>query len=150
MDIDIEIIKKLRQQSGAGFTECKKAYSEAEGDFDKAMDILKIHAGETAEKKSSREIKAGLVDAYIHAAGKVGALVKVGCETDFVSKNEDFKSIVHDIAMHIAAMNPESEEDLFQQSFVKNPSITVKDFLQDAIVRIGENIKIEEFSRFEI
>lgn len=148
--MDINIIKQLREQTGAGMTDCKKVYDEAGGDFNKALEKLKQIAGEIAEKKSSREIKNGLIEAYIHIGGKVGVLVKLGCETDFVAKNENFKNIAHDIAIHIAAMSPSSEEDLFAQPFVKNPEITVKDFLQESIGRIGENIKIDEFARFEI
>lgn len=148
--MDINTIKQLREQTGAGMTDCKKAYDEAGGDFNKALEKLKQIAGEIAEKKSSREIKNGLIEAYVHAGGKVGVLIKLGCETDFVAKNENFKNIAHDIAIHIAAMSPSSEEDLFAQPFVKNPEITVKDFLQESIGRIGENIKIDEFARFEI
>lgn len=148
--MDVNDIKKLREQTGAGFGDCKKAIEEAAGDFNKALEFLKKRAGEVAEKKSYREIKSGIIDAYIHAGGKVGVLLKVGCETDFVAKNNDFKSIVHDIAIHIAAMSPDGEEDLLAQPFVKNPEMTMKDFLQEAITKIGENIKIEQFSRFEI
>jgi len=148
--MEVENIKKLREQTGAGFGDCKKAIEEASGDFDKALELLKKRAVEVAEKKSSRNIKSGVIEAYIHAEGKIGVLIKAGCETDFVAKNDDFKNIIHDIAIHIAAMNPDGEEDLFAQPFVKNPEITVKDFLQEAVIKIGENIKIEQFSRFEI
>lgn len=148
--MSIDDIKKLRETTGSGITECKKAYDEAGGDCNKALEILKEHAEKTAEKKSAREIKAGFIDAYIHAEGKVGVLLKVGCETDFVAKNQDFKNIVHDIAIHIAAMNPASTEELLVQPFVKNPEITMKDFLQDTVARIGENIKIVQFTRLEI
>lgn len=148
--MDANQIKKLREQTGAGFGDCKKAVDEAAGDFNKALELLKKRAGAIAEKKSSREIKSGIIDAYIHAGGKVGVLLKVGCETDFVAKNDDFKNIVHSLAIHIAAMCPASEEEFLSQPFVKNPEITVKDFISEAISKIGENIKIEQFSRFEI
>ncbi|MFH1175718.1 MAG: translation elongation factor Ts [bacterium] len=148
--MNIEEIKKLRQETGAGFTECKKAYEEAGEDFQKTLEILKGEAEKRAERKAERQIKAGLVSSYIHGSGKMGALLKVGCETDFVAKNEEFQKMVRDIAMHIVAMNPQNEEELLAQPFVKNPDITIKDYIQGAITRIGENIKIEQFVRFEV
>lgn len=150
MDINLEQIKKMREMTGAGFSDCKKAFDESGRIFDKAMELLKKRAGEIADKKSDREIKAGIVDSYIHAGGKSGVLLKLGCETDFVAKNSEFKNIAHDLAIHIAAMNPSGETELLSQPFVKNPEITVKDFLEEAIIKIGENIRIEQFARFEI
>lgn len=148
--MDIDDIKKLREITGAGVTDCKKACDEAGGRFNRALEILRSNAEKTVEKKSAREIKSGIVDSYIHGGGRVGVLLKIGCETDFVAKNQDFKNMAHDIAIHIAAMNPQSEEELFSQPFVKNPEISVKDFIRDAVGKIGENIKIEQFARFEI
>jgi len=148
--MNIEDVKRLRQETGAGITDCKQIYDSAGENYEKALEILKKQAAETAEKKSIREIKTGLIDAYIHMNGKAGVLMHIGCETDFVAKNEDFKKAIHDIAMHIVAMNPSDEEELFSQQFVKNPEVTVKDYLNDLIAKMGENIKIEQFVRFEI
>ncbi len=148
--MNIEDVKKLRQETGAGITDCKKIYENAGENYEKALKILKSKAAETAKKKSARKTKAGIVDSYIHGNGKVGVLMRVECETDFVAKNEKFKMAIHDIAMHIVAMSPSGEEELFSQQFVKNPEITVKDFLNDLIAKMGENIKIDQFIRFEI
>ena len=148
--MNIEDVKKLRQETGAGITDCKQIYESAGEDFQKALAILKSQAAETAEKKSMRETKAGVIDAYIHGNGKAGVLMRVECETDFVAKNEDFKTAIHDIAMHIVAMSPANEEELLLQQFVKNPEITVKEYLNDLIAKMGENIKVEQFVRFEV
>ncbi len=148
--MNIEEVKKLRQETGAGVTDCKQAYENAGEDYKKALEVLKSQAIATAEKKSTREIKAGVIDAYIHGNGKAGVLMHIGCETDFVAKNDDFKTAIHDIAMHIVAMNPSDEDELFSQQFVKNPEITVKDYLNDLIAKMGENIKVEQFVRFEV
>jgi len=148
--MNIEDVKKLRQETGAGITDCKQVYESAGENFQKALEILKSKAAETAEKKSERVTNAGLIDSYIHNSGKMGVLVRVECETDFVAKNEDFKSAIHDIAMHIVAMSPADENELFAQQFIKNPEITVKEYLNDLIAKMGENIKVEQFVRFEV
>lgn len=130
--------------------EIKKALEEAGGDETKALEILHSRGQEKAQKKSDREAFEGLVASYVHANGKIGAMVKLMCETDFVARNEDFKNLARDIAMHIVAMNPEDNETLLSQPFVKNPEITVNDLIIQNISKIGENIQVGGFNRLEL
>jgi len=106
MDIDAGLVKRLREACGAGIMDCKMALSEAQGDMDEAVKILRKKGMATADKKSSREANEGMIDSYIHPGSKVGVLIEVNCETDFVARNDDFKTFVHDVAMHIAAASP--------------------------------------------
>lgn len=110
MELSVDLIKKLRGQTGAGMMDCKKFLTQAKGDYDKAIDLLRKEGQKIASKKSTRETQAGLIDAYIHPGNRVGVLVNVACETDFVSRNEEFKQLVHDLAMHIAAFDPQYKE----------------------------------------
>lgn len=145
----MEDIAKLRELTGAGVVECKKALDEAEGDFDRAKDILFERGIARAEKKGDRATGAGLLQTYTHN-GRVSVMVELRCETDFVARNEKFQDMAHGIAMHIAAMNPENVEELYTQQFVKDPSMTVEELIKSMIATIGENIKVEKFARFEI
>ncbi|MCL5074570.1 MAG: elongation factor Ts [Chloroflexi bacterium] len=143
--------------------DCKRALVEANGDFDKAMDILKQQGLAQAEKKSARAVQQGLVEAYIHAGGRIGVLVEVNCETDFVARTDEFKSLAHDIAMQIAAtaplyLSPEdmpaevaadgAEVCLLAQPFIREPSITVGELITSKIATLGENIKVRRFTRY--
>ena len=141
-------ILRLRESTGAGIMECKRALAEAKGNFDKAQEILKQRGLDVAMKKATREVREGLVISYVHAGGKIGALVEVNCETDFVARNEVFQRFAKDLAMQVAAQ-PE-EVPLLDQKFIKDPSKTIRDYLTEAIARLGENIQIRRFVRFEI
>jgi len=188
-------IKDLRERTGAGMADCKKALVEVEGDPDKAIDWLRAKGLSKAAKKAGREATEGAIVSYIHGGGRIGVLVEINCETDFVARNEDFQTFTRDVAMQIAAMNPqfvrieEISEDvvnrerevlmakakesgkpeamlakivdgqigkfkkeicLLDQSFVKNPDKTINDLQQELIAKIGENIKIRRFVRFEL
>lgn len=145
----MEDIAKLRELTGAGVVECKKALDEAEGDFDRAKEILFERGIARAEKKGDRATGAGLLQTYSHN-GRVTVMVELRCETDFVARNEKFQDMAHGIAMHIAAMAPENVEELYTQPFVKDPSMTVEELIKSMIGTIGENIKVEKFARFEI
>ena len=145
-----ESIKKLRSFCGASITSCKKALEEAGDDFEKALEILRKQGAEIAQKKSERETKAGVVDAYIHQDRRLGAVVVLKSETDFVSRGEEFVSFAHELAMHVAAMNPKDAEELMSQPFIKDQSRTVKDCIQEKIAKFGENIEVADFSRFEL
>lgn len=142
-------IQKLREVTGAGVMECKKAFDEAEGDFERAKSIIFERGLSKAEKKSERATGAGLLETYIHN-NRVGVILEMRCETDFVAKNEMFKDLAHNIAMHIAAVNPSSVEELLAQNYVKDESITIEALIKDAIGKIGENMKVEKFCRYEI
>lgn len=195
MTVSMELIKELREKTGVGIMDCKKALNECGGDLDKAVDYLRKKGIATAKKRGGRSTSQGQVQAYIHAGGKIGVLVEVNCETDFTGKTEDFSAFVKDIAMQIAATNPVaidreripsellerekeiyatqakemgkpekviekivegkmkkfySEACLLEQAFVKNPDITVQDYLNELIAKTGENIVIRRFVRFQL
>jgi elongation factor Ts len=149
MAISIDLIKKLREETGAGIADCRSALEESKGDIAKAKEILKQKGLDKAGSKSDREVSAGVVESYSHA-GRVGVLVEVLCETDFVAKTEDFKTLAHEIALQIASMNPENEEDLLDQDYVRDPSQKVGDLVKAAIAKLGENIKIGKFARIAL
>lgn len=193
--MDLKKVKELREKTGVSITQCKAAMEEANGDIKKAVEILRKKGEKVADKKSVREIKSGLIETYIHGNGKIGVIMELGCETDFVAKNQEFKDLAHDIAMHIAATNPKylkiedvpdevikaekdiyreqlknsgkpdnileqiiegkikkysEEKSLLSQLFIKNPDITIEGLLRDKILKIGENIQIRRFARYEI
>jgi elongation factor Ts len=194
-EVTATLIKDLRERTGAGMADCKKALVEVAGDMDKAIDWLRAKGLSKAAKKAGREATEGSIVSYIHGGGRIGVLVEINCETDFVARNEDFQAFTRDVAMQIAAMNPqfvraeEISEDvvtrerevlmakakesgkpeamlakivdgqiskfkkeicLLDQSFVKNPDKTINDLQQELIAKIGENIKIRRFVRYEL
>jgi len=148
--VKIEDLKKIREITGVSMDAIRKALEEAGGEIEKAMGLLKERGALIAAKKVGRQTGEGVVSFYIHANGKVGVMVKLLCETDFVARTEQFKELGHEIAMHIAAMNPENVEELVAQSYVRNQDQTVDQFIKDYISKLGENIQIGEFCRFEI
>ncbi len=150
MKIDIGQIKKLREETQVSIADCRSALEEAKGNYEKAIAILKKKGVERAEKKANRETASGLVESYIHQNGKVGVLVKVLCETDFVARTDDFKHLVHEIAMQIAAMSPKNVEALLKQEYIRDGSVTIEELVKQTIGKLGENIRIQDFSRFEI
>ena len=194
-EISAALVKQLREKSGAGIMDCKNALKECDGDIEKASDFLRKKGLATAAKRAGRAMSEGVVVSYIHMGGKLGTLVEVNCETDFVAKNDDFKEFAKNIAMHIAATNPVGikEEDvpeevvsrekevyqgqalemgkpekmiekivegklkkffkencLMNQAYVRNPDLTIADLINELIAKIGENITIKRFERFQI
>ncbi len=148
-DIPIEEIKRLRELTGVGITDAKQALQAANGDFDKALSEMRKKGLTKAEKRGEREARAGLVGSYVHD-GRIGVLVEVNCETDFVAKTDEFKELVKDLTLHIAASDPEDVEQLLGQEFVKDPSKTVGDVVKDANAKLGENIVVRRFSRMAL
>lgn len=151
----MDTIKELREETGLSFAQIKKALDEANGDKDKAREILSQYSAAQAEKKSDREVAAGAVAAYVHSTGTTGVLLELACETDFVAKNEEFVALAKDLAMHVCAMAPETVEGedetaLLKQFFIKDPAMTVEGRLQAAIQKFGENIKVSRFTRYSI
>ena len=146
----VEDIRQLREETSCGVIECKKALEEAKGDFQKAKEYLRKRGLEMAAKKSDREVKEGRVEAYIHHGNKIGVVVEVNCETDFVARNDDFISFTKNLAMHIAALNPQSVQELLQQPFVKDASKNIQDLLNELVAKIGENIQINRFIRYKV
>lgn len=147
---DIKLIKKIREETGASIADCNKALEESKGDYDKAIEWLKKRGIEKAEKKADRETKQGLIESYIHQNGKVGAIVEVLCETDFVARTDDFKNLTHEIAMQVAAMNPKNVDELLKQEYIRDTSVTISDLVKQHIGKLGENIVVKDIKRLEI
>lgn len=147
--ISIEEIKKLREQTGAGIADCRMALEESSGDFEKAKEWLKEKGLEKSAEKSEREVSTGLIETYSHA-GKVGVIVELLCETDFVAKTEDFKNLAHEIALQIASMNPKDVEELMAQEYIRDSSQTIETLVKSVIGKLGENIRVGKFSRIEL
>ena len=143
-------VKQLREKSNASMMECKKALEESRGDEARALVILRQKGKDIALKKAGREAKQGIVESYIHSNGKIGVLLELNCETDFVARNEEFKKLAHDLTLHIAGMDSKDKKSLLKEPFVKDIDITVADLIQEKIVRLGENIKISKFVRYEL
>lgn len=148
-DIDLDTIKRLRELTGIGITDAKKALVEYNGDFDKALEAMRAKGLTKAEKRSEREARAGLIGTYNHD-GRIGVVVEVNCETDFVAKTDEFKELVKDLCLHICSMNPEDEKQLLDQPFVKNPDLAVGDYVKEHIAKLGENIVVRRFARYEL
>lgn len=148
--IPLEQIKQLREETNLPISDCKKALEEAKGDLEKARKLLRDRGVQIAQKKQAREAGEGLIETYLHPTGRVGALLDVRCETDFVARSADFKSLCHELALQVASMNPETTEELLKQPYIRDPSKTMKDVITETIAKLGENIIVKRFSRFEI
>jgi elongation factor Ts len=159
------MIKDLRAQSGAGIMDCRSVLLETAGDIDKALEILKEKGLSKAQKKAGRTTNQGLIEAYIHTAGRIGAMIEINCETDFVARTDEFQELAHCLAMQVAALDPQyiSEEDipegtevvleeacLLNQPYIKDQSKAVKDIITETIAKVGENITIGRFVRYEL
>ena len=165
LKIPTDRVKELRDQSGAGIMACRNALVEAEGEMEKALQILKQQSLLQVQKKAKRSATQGIVEAYIHTRGRIGAMVEVNCETDFVAHTDEFKELAHHLAMQVAAQEPRfiSEEEvpegvdiepevacLLLQPYIKHPDKTVQDIIAETIAKVGENVKISRFARFEV
>lgn len=147
---NIEDIKKLRNETAASIADCRKALEDSKDDYKKALVWLKKRGIEKAEKKQDRETSQGLVECYIHQNGRVGAMVEILCETDFVARTEEFKNLAHEVAMQVAAMNPKDVETLLKQEYIRDSSQTIEKLIKSAIGKLGENIVVKKVIRFEI
>ncbi len=147
--MDANLIQKLREATDAGVMDCKRALQDAGGDFEKAKLLIGERGIVKAEKKGDRETGAGLLETYIHN-GRVGVLVELRCETDFVARAEPTKELIHNLAMHIAAMNPENVETLLAQPYLRDPIQTIEQVLKQTIAKVGENMKIARFARYQV
>lgn len=150
MKADIKLLKQLREETGAGIADCRKALEENGNDYKKAQEWLKKQGIEKAAKKSDRETSQGLVEAYIHNGGKVGAMVEITCETDFVARTDDFKNLAHEVAMQVAAMAPKDVPSLLKQEYIRDASFTIEDLVKQAIAKLGENIVVKKISRITL
>ena len=195
VNISAQQVKELRERTGAGFMDCRSALVEASGDLEEAVNVLRKKGQAAAQKKAQRTTSEGLVGSYIHAGGKIGVLAEINCESDFVARTEDFQKLCHDVAMHIAALDPRflrreevseellgrereiyreqarasgkpepviekivagkmekfyEENCLYEQHFIKDESLTVKELIDQAIAKLGENIAVRRFARFKV
>lgn len=147
--MNLEDIKKLREQTGAGVADCKEALTESKGDLEKAKEYLKKKGFEKGVSKGEREVKAGIVDVYSHV-GKVGVLVELLCETDFVARTSDFKNLAHELSLQIASMNPQSVEELLAQEYIRDNTQTVDQMIKSVSGKMGENIQVGRFERIAL
>jgi elongation factor Ts len=165
MTVSADIVKKLRDLTGLGMLDCKKALEETGGDLEKAKEILRQRGIAVAEKKALQETRQGLVEAYIHPDGRLGALLELNCQTDFVARTDDFRTLAHELAMQVAATDPQhigpdelpagsdgnpEELCLLAQPFIRDPSRTVQDLINEIIAKTGENIRVRRFARFHL
>ncbi len=165
MAVTVEQIRSLREQTGAGIMECKQSLEDNEGDLDKAAEALRLKGFAQAARRAGRATTEGVIEAYVHTGGRVGALVELGCETDFVARTPEFKQLAHDIAMQVAAMGPvylsdgdieegdsrpANQVSLLQQTFIKDNSRVVADIVQELAARVGENVRVIRFSRLAL
>lgn len=150
MDIPIDQVKKLRVKSGAGIADVRRALEESGGDQKKAEELLRSWGILAAQIRADRVVGQGLIETYIHAGGKVGAMVEINCETDFVAKTDEFKNLAHEMAMQVAAMDPRDVEELLKQEYIRDPSKTVSELVKETIAKVGENIVVKRFMRFEL
>ena len=142
-------IQDLRGQTGMGLMDIKKALDEADGDRSKALELLKERGAKIMSKKSDRETGEGIIEAYVHA-GRIGVLIEVNCETDFVARSETFQEFAHDLALQISSMCPENVEALLAQPFIKDTKLSIGQYLQDVTSRLGEKVVIQRFSRYQV
>lgn len=150
MTADIKLLKKLRDETQVSLADCRKALEETGNDYKTAKEWLKKHGLEKALKKSDRETPQGIVDSYIHGNGRIGVLVEVLCETDFVARTDEFKALSKEIAMQVASMNPKDVSSLLKQEYIRDSSLTIEKLIKQTIAKLGENIKVMQFERFEI
>ncbi len=163
--VTAEDVRALRERTGAGVMDCKRALEEAHGDVEAAMALLEEWGAANAAKRSERETSQGLVECYIHAGGRIGAMVELNCETDFVARTDDFKTLAREVAMQVAAMSPLSisVEDLpsgaegdpaqlclLRQLYIRDQSKTVEELVRETIAKTGENIRVSRFARFQL
>ena len=168
MEVTVDMIRDLRQKTGAGVMDCKRALEEAGADSERAEELLRAKGSADAAKRVGRETREGLVEAYIHMGGRLGALVEVNCETDFVARTAELKELAHNLAMQVAAMpstlyiddsdvdegegesRPIEEISLLDQSYIKDPSRTIRDVVQETMAKVGENVRVTRFARFAL
>lgn len=162
MEISADLVKALREKTGVGVMDCKRALVDASGDVERAIALLRERGLASVAKRAGREASQGLVEAYVHHGDRIGVLVEVNCETDFVAHTPEFRQLAHDIAMQIAATNPQSVDEpedgqpdsdgvpLLKQEFIRNPGQTIADLVRETAAKTGENVVVRRFTRFEL
>jgi elongation factor Ts len=147
MNVSLELLKKLREETQSGVSDCRQALEDTNGDFEKAKKILIKRGLEKAAKKADKETSQGVIESYVHATGKVGVLVDLRCETDFVARNEEFRKLAHEIALQIAAIAPKNVPELLKSEYIRDSSLTIGELVKTTIAKVGENITVARFSR---
>ncbi|MDP3941000.1 MAG: translation elongation factor Ts [bacterium] len=150
VEVDLVKLKKLRLETGASIADCRRALEETSNDEKKALEWIQKNALSKAEKKTDRATSQGLIESYIHGGGKVGVLLEILCETDFVAKTDDFENLAHEVAMQVAAMNPKDVPTLLSQEYIRDSSQTIEQMVKSVIGKLGENITIKRFQRFAV
>ena len=161
MDISANMVKELRSKTGAGVMDCKRALEDASGDMEKAAEALRQKGLTKHLKLAGRAANQGLIESYIHTGGRIGALVQLNCETDFVARTDEFRTLARELAMQVASMDPravgeldsdgsDDETALLDQSYIRDPGKTIRDLIRETIGKVGENIQISRFARFEV
>jgi elongation factor Ts len=160
VDISAQAVKELREKTGAGVMDCKKALQDAGGNIEKAMEALREKGLAKHSKLAGREVSQGLIESYIHTGGRIGALVEVNCETDFVARTPEFRTLAREVAMQVASMDPAEvgtldgsqggTNALLDQEYIRDPRKTIRDLVKEAIGKLGENIQVSRFIRFEV
>lgn len=143
-------VKRLREETGAGVMDCKRALDESKGDFERAKGLIKERGLAKAKEKADREAKEGIVEAYVHAGGRIGAMVELSSETDFVARNPDFRGLAKEIAMQVAAMDPTDVDQLLGQPYIRDSSKTIGELVTTIAATTGENVRVKRFKRFEL
>ena len=150
MASDVSTLKKIREETGYGVMDIKKALEQSRGDEKKAIELLKKWGIERSESKKERETKAGSVTSYIHGEGKVGVLLELLCETDFVARTDDFRDLAHELCLQISSMSPKDTKELLEQEYIRDPKSKISDLVKTVIGKLGENITVSRFARFEL
>ncbi len=148
--ISLELLKKLREETSAGVSDCRQALEDANGDYEKAKKLIAQRGIEKAKKKEGKETSQGIIDSYVHSNGKIGVLVELRCETDFVARTDDFKNLAHEISLQVAAMDPKNVSELLKSTYVRDPKTTIADLVKQTIAKVGENITVAKFARMAL
>jgi len=145
-----EDVQRLRSETGAGVMECKRALDETGGDFERAKALIKERGLAKVQKKSDRDAKEGVIESYVHSGNRIGAMVELSSETDFVARNQEFKDLAREIAMQVAAMDPKNVEELLGQAYIRDASKTVGELVTTLAASTGENVRVRRFKRFQL
>lgn len=150
MKVDVKLVKQLRDETLASIADCRMALEEAKNDIKKAKEILRERGIAKAGKKADRATEQGLIESYIHGNGRVGVLLEINSETDFVARTDEFKKLAHEVSMQIAAMKPKDVKVLLEQEYIRDPGKKISDLVKETIATLGENITVKRFTRFEL
>lgn len=150
MAVSIDKLKKLRNETGAGIADCRKALEDAGGDYARAKEILAERGLEKAAEKAGKETAQGIVTSYVHATGEIGVLVELRCETDFVARTDEFQKLAHELALQVAAMNPKDKNELLTSEYIRDAALTIDALIKSVIAKVGENITVGKFVRLKL